>query len=150
MPALSLRAVLLAFALVLAWLDPFAARVADAATSSCTAFVSDTNQARVNHDRHIYRQRDHLMHVAQRWAEWMASHHSLRHNPYLTSQVDNWQALGENVGRGGGEPSIQDAFMGSTEHRDNILSRTFTQFGIGTARDSDSVLYVDEVFRRPR
>lgn len=128
----------------------FLPQPAHAGTSSRTAFVSDTNHARINHDRRRYRQRDHLTHVAQRWAEWMAAHHTLRHNPYLTSQVGNWRALGENVGRGGGEDGIQRAFMRSTDHRDNILSREFTQVGIGTARDSDGNLYVDEIFRRPR
>jgi uncharacterized protein YkwD len=80
----------------------------------------------------------------------MASHQSMRHNPYLTSQVQNWQSVGENVGRGPGEPNIERAFMGDTYHRDNILSRDFTQVGIGTARDSHGRLYVDEVFRRPQ
>jgi uncharacterized protein YkwD len=80
----------------------------------------------------------------------MASHQSMRHNPYLTSQVQDWQSVGENVGRGPSESNIQRAFMGDTYHRDNILSRDFTQVGIGTARDSHGRLYVDEVFRRPQ
>lgn len=122
---------------------------AQAGVRSRAAFVSDTNRARVHHDRHVYRERDHLTAVAQRWAEWMAAHRTLRHNPYLTSQVRHWRALGENVGCGGGEDAIQRAFMGSTEHRSNILSRTFTQVGIGTARSRDGRLYVDEVFRKP-
>jgi hypothetical protein len=44
---------------------------------------------------------------------------------------------------------IQQAFMGSSPHRANILSGTYTQVGIGTARGSDGQLYVDEVFRLP-
>jgi hypothetical protein len=40
--------------------------------------------------------------------------------------------------------------MASARHRANILSRSFTQIGIGTARGSDGRLYVDEVFRQPR
>lgn len=113
------------------------------------AFVDDTNAARQNHDRRAYAVRDHLNEVAQRWAEWMAAHRTLRHNPYLESQVHDWSELGENVGVGPGEPSIQSAFMDSSSHRANILSRTFRQVGIGAARGSDGKLYVDEVFRRP-
>jgi uncharacterized protein YkwD len=79
----------------------------------------------------------------------MAAHHSLQHNPNLGSQVHGWRALGENVGCGAREPGIQRAFMGSAPHRSNILSRTFTLVGIGTARDSRGTLYVDEVFKRP-
>jgi uncharacterized protein YkwD len=122
---------------------------AGASTRSRAAFVSDTNHARANHDRRAYRVQDRLDEVAQRWANWMAAHHSLRHNPYLASQCGNWRDLGENVGRGPSESGIQRAFMNSPSHRDNILSRTFTQFGVGTARSSDGKLYVDEVFRRP-
>jgi uncharacterized protein YkwD len=123
---------------------------AGARSSARAAFISDTNHARDNHARRDYRVRDSLMDVAQRWANWMAAHHTLRHNPYLSSQVRNWQSLGENVGMGGSESAIQRAFMNSYSHRDNILSRQFRQVGIGTARSSDGRLYVDEVFREPR
>jgi uncharacterized protein YkwD len=91
----------------------------------------------------------HLSDIAQNWAEWMARHHRLQHNPNLETQVHNWQDLGENVGCGGSEPPIHRAFMNDRYHRDNILSPDYTQVGIGTARDSEGRLYVDEVFRRP-
>jgi uncharacterized protein YkwD len=123
---------------------------AGAEYGSRQAFVSDTNSARTDRDIRAYAVARDLTAVAQRWASWMASHQSMRHNPYLTSQVQNWQSVGENVGRGPGEPNIERAFMGDTYHRDNILSRDFTQVGIGTARDSHGRLYVDEVFRRPQ
>jgi uncharacterized protein YkwD len=113
------------------------------------AFVSDTNNARTNHDRRVYQVSSHLTDVAQQWAEWMARHHSMRHNPNLETEVHNWEALGENVGSGGSEPPIHRAFMHDTYHRDNILSPDYTQVGIGTARDTEGRLYVDEVFRRP-
>jgi uncharacterized protein YkwD len=127
----------------------FAAPAA-AESGSRRAFVSDTNNARVDRDIRAYAVERDLTAVAQRWADWMASHQSMRHNPYLTSQVQDWQSVGENVGRGPSESNIQRAFMGDTYHRDNILSRDFTQVGIGTARDSHGRLYVDEVFRRPQ
>src|SRR5205807_5031919 len=44
---------------------------------------------------------------------------------------------------------IQQAFMNSAAHRDNILSTSYTQIGVGTARGSDGQLYVDELFRQP-
>jgi len=113
------------------------------------AFVSDTNHARVNHDRRVYQVSSRLTEVAQNWAEWMARHHSVQHNPNLESQVHNWEDLGENVGAGGSEPPIHRAFMNDVYHRDNILSPDYTQVGIGTARDAEGRLYVDEVFRRP-
>lgn len=92
---------------------------------------------------------DRLTQIAEDWARWMANHHTLKHNPNLASEVNNWQSLGENVGSGTSEGPIHRAFMNDPYHRDNILSRTFTLVGIGTARDENGRLYVDEVFKRP-
>jgi hypothetical protein len=90
-----------------------------------------------------------LSSIANRWAAHMAANRSLAHNPNATSEVCCWQAMGENVGVGGSVSQIQSAFMGSSPHRANILSTTYTQVGIGTARGSDGQLYVDELFRLP-
>jgi uncharacterized protein YkwD len=120
-----------------------------AGARSRQAFVSDTNHARVNHDRRVYQVSSDLTRIAQQWAQWMARHHRLEHNPNLETQVHNWQDLGENIGCGQSEQPIHHAFMHDQYHRDNILSPDYTQVGIGTARDSAGRLYVDEVFRRP-
>jgi len=127
----------------------FSGDAAWAGIRSRQAFVSDTNQARVNHDRRVYQVSSGLTQVAQQWAEWMARHHRLEHNPNLETQVHNWQDIGENIGDGQAESPIHRAFMHDQYHRDNILSPDYTQVGIGTARDSSGRLYVDEVFRRP-
>ena len=148
MPFLA-RAQILSAAVFVAVLTVLLPTPASAGIHTSRAFVSDTNHARVNHDRRAYQVTAHLNDVAQRWAEWMAAHRTLRHNPYLTSEVGHWRSLGENVGAGAGESSIQRAFMNSTEHRSNILSTSFTRVGIGTARGADGQLYVDEVFKRP-
>lgn len=151
MPAL-LRSTLAIFALFSVVVSAPAAFARDqpwAGEQSRQAFVSDTNQARTNHDRHVYQVSSELTDVAQNWAEWMARHHTLKHNPNLESQVHHWEDLGENVGSGGSEPPIHRAFMNDSYHRDNILSPDYTQVGIGTARDDNGRLYVDEVFRRP-
>ena len=140
---------ILTLAILFALLTLLLPAPAGASAASTEAFVVDTNRARVNHDRRPYAVRDHLTKVAQDWAEWMARHREVRHNPYLESQVNNWCSLGENVGRGGTENGIQRAFMDSYYHRENILSRSFRQVGIGTYRGSDGRLYVAEVFRRP-
>jgi hypothetical protein len=79
----------------------------------------------------------------------MAATRTLAHNPNATSDVCCWSSMGENVGVGSSVSQVQSAFMNSSPHRANILSSTYTQVGIGTARGSDGRLYVDEVFRRP-
>ena len=120
---------------------------ADSTTES--QFVSATNSARGAHGLAHYAVASDLTAVARRWAAHMAAHHQLAHNPSFASQVCCWRDLGENVGVGSTVSQIQRAFMASYEHRANILSRSYTQVGIGTARGSDGKLYVDELFRRP-
>lgn len=123
--------------------------IARADSGSDARFVSVTNSARSSHGLSGYAVAADLTAVARRWAAHMAAHHQLAHNPSFTRQVCCWTQLGENVGVGGTVSAIQRAFMASAEHRANILSRSYTQLGIGTARASDGRLYVDELFRRP-
>jgi hypothetical protein len=79
----------------------------------------------------------------------MASKQSLYHNPNLTSQVQNWQAVGENVGEGPTVSDIHDAFMHSPEHKANILDHDFTQVGVGVSVDKNGIIWVTEDFRQP-
>lgn len=122
---------------------------AHADSGSDSQFVSATNSARGAHGLGRYAVAADLTSMARRWAAHMATHRQLAHNPSYASQACCWTALAENVGVGSTVSQIQRAFMNSSEHRANILSRTYTQVGIGTARGSDGRLYVDEVFRRP-
>jgi len=139
---LSLPALFALFILVV----PVAA-VADGTNDS--RFISYTNSARSAHGLRSYSVSSDLSAVARQWAAHMAAHRQLAHNPSLARQVCCWTQVGENVGDGGTASAIQRAFMASSEHRANILSSGYTQFGVGTARGSDGKLYVDELFRRP-
>ena len=112
-------------------------------------FVSRTNGARVSRGVRAYAVRSDLTAVARRQAARMAASGRLYHNPNLGSEVRGWQSIGENVGRGGSVSAIHDAFMGSYSHRVNILSTSYTEVGIGTARSGSGELFVSEVFRRP-
>ena len=112
-------------------------------------FVSRMNSARSSNGLAGYPVRSDLVAVARRQAARMAAAHRMYHNPNLTSEVTGWRAVGENVGVGPDVASIHNAFMGSSSHRANILSSTFTEVGVGTARGSDGQLYVSQVFRRP-
>jgi len=140
-PRLSLFVLVLGAALV--------GGVTPASASTAGRFVADANNARARYGLRSYAVAGDLTAVAQRWAQWMASHRTLAHNPSLASAVCCWRDLGENVGSGSSEWSIQSAFMASPEHRANILSSSYTQIGVGTAVGSDGKLYADEVFRRP-
>ena len=123
--------------------------LAAADSTSSAQFVSDTNSARSQDGLRGYVVSSDLSAIANRWAAHMAANRTLEHNPNAYGEVCCWQAMGENVGEGSTVSQIQQAFMNSAPHRDNILSSSYTQIGVGTARGSDGRLYVDELFRQP-
>jgi hypothetical protein len=125
------------------------ATIETAHASSAGAFVSDTNSARASNGLSGLSVAGDLSAVAQRHARAMANSGSLYHNSSLGSDVCCWQSIGENIGEGQSERQVQNAFMNSAPHRDNILSSAYTQIGVGTATDSHGTLWVDEVFRQP-
>ena len=90
-----------------------------------------------------------LVDVARRHAEEMRRQQRLHHNPSLGNQVQGWQAVGENVGVGPTVESIHEKLMASPSHRDNILSGTFTEVGVGVVVDG-SDLWIVQVFRLPQ
>jgi hypothetical protein len=86
--------------------------------------------------------------VARRHAADMARQQRLHHNPRLGNEVQDWQQVGENVGVGPSVEEIHAAFMRSSTHRAEILSRSFTEVGIGVALDDQGSIWVAEVFRK--
>jgi hypothetical protein len=90
-----------------------------------------------------------LTSVARQHSAEMSSKQSLYHNPNLTTDVKNWQAVGENVGEGPTVSDIHNAFMNSPEHKANILDHDFTQVGVGVSVDNNGIIWVTEDFRQP-
>lgn len=111
-------------------------------------FVSCINSARAANGLRALSVAGDLSAVAQNWAGRMASAGTISHNPGLTSQVSNWQVVGENVGMGPTVGALCTAFMNSPTHRDNILDSEYTQVGVGTVL-SGSTIFVTEDFRKP-
>lgn len=91
---------------------------------------------------------DDLVVVARRHAERMATRGAPYHNPSLTEEVQGWQVVGENVGKGTDVASLHDAFMASRTHRDQIVFPGYTELGVGVVETGGS-LYVVQVFRQP-
>jgi len=83
--------------------------------------------------------------VAQTWTQTMAATNTLAHNPLLGQQVTTpWTRLGENVGYGGDEASLFQAFLNSPGHRANILG-AYNAIGIGQAY-ANGQLWTTHVF----
>jgi uncharacterized protein YkwD len=118
------------------------------ATSVEDVFTTKMNAARAARGIPKLTVRSHLVSVARQWAATMASQNKLYHNPQLTSDVNNWRYVGENVGYGPDALTVHVAFMNSPAHRANILDRDYTEVGVGAVVSGDRV-WVAEVFRRP-
>ncbi len=82
---------------------------------------------------------------AQNWANHLASIGTIKHST-LTSgyQSGTWCWLGENVGMGPSLSAIQNAFMNSPSHRDNILSPKYDHLGTGVAKRGNTYYVVQE------
>ena len=113
-----------------------------------SSYLSILNQERASHGLAPLQLNPELTRVAQGWSSHMAASHVLAHNPGLTTQIGNWQAVGENVGDGPDLRDLADAFWASAPHRSNILDRGYTQVGIA-AVVSNGMIWITVDFRQP-
>lgn len=84
---------------------------------------------------------------AQAWAEKLARDGRLSHSRLSDGISVRWCNLGENVGMGGSIAAVQNAYMSSPDHRNNILDTKWTGVGTGYAKRGTTV-YTVQVFIR--
>lgn len=61
-----------------------------------------------------------------------------------------FSAAGENIAMGQQSPSeVMNAWMNSPGHRNNIMSPSFTQIGVGLAKDKNGRMYWTQMFIKP-
>jgi uncharacterized protein YkwD len=93
---------------------------------------------------------DKLVGMARRQADRMAAKGSIYHNPSLgaemTSSGLSWQKAGENVGMGPNVDLIEQAFLDSPHHYENIVDAKYDTVGIGVVDGADGRRYVVQVF----
>ncbi len=62
----------------------------------------------------------------------------------------NYSAAGENIAKGQRTAqAVINAWMNSAGHRRNILSKKYTQIGVGLVKDNQGVTYWTQLFIRP-
>jgi hypothetical protein len=138
------------FRVVAAWLAVFAAftgfalQAAPAAHADTGAdealFLSLTNATRAAQGLQPLATDGQLTSIARDWSGHMAAAGGISHNPSLQSQVTAaWTELGENVGMGPTVAMIQDAFMNSVHHRENILNGDYNYVGIGVVNGGGTI-----------
>jgi uncharacterized protein YkwD len=91
--------------------------------------------------------------IAQEWAAQLAANGGLSHRSDLADQVgrrvtNQWTRIGENVGYAPSLDAVQDAFMGSTGHRNNILG-DYNRVGVGVVRTGSTVWVVVNFLKGP-
>ena len=111
--------------------------------------LSLTNQDRRMHDREALDfaarvsqyAKDHSRAMANRGYLYHSSEEQLR----KALEGSNWTIGGENVGVGASLESLEDAFMASKLHRENILRPTYDNAAIGVVR-ADGRIWVTVIF----
>jgi Cysteine-rich secretory protein family len=89
-----------------------------------------------------------LASVAQSWSQQMAADGNISHNPNLGSQVTGWRSLGENVGTGATDASIEVAFENSPHHFENMVDPNFNLIGVAVVQDGNGTLWVTEDYKQ--
>jgi uncharacterized protein YkwD len=85
--------------------------------------------------------------LAQQHTAEMAGSQTLVHTANLKAGVtSNWTKVGENVGEGGSNNQIWDAFLNSPKHLANLLDPAFTHVGIGVVVDSAGIQWTTHRF----
>lgn len=142
--ALCLALLMLAVAAGFVW-RPASAQTVPAAEASFAGLIS---RERASSGLTAYHHAADLTEVARAHAGRMADDDRLYHNPNLRDQVQNWDVVGENVGKGQTVEDIHQAFMQSDTHRREILSARLTEVGVGVV-SRNGLIWVSQVFRRP-
>jgi uncharacterized protein YkwD len=88
-----------------------------------------------------------LSKVARKHTKEMIDAGDLFHTPddVLGKRVTRWVKLGENVGRGPTVDLLQEAFMESVTHKENILKPGYRFIGVGT-KVVDESMWVTVIF----
>lgn len=109
--------------------------------------VDPVNRERATQGLKALAVNDQLVTKAQGWAEQMARNGKISHSTLTTGAPGCWQALGENVAQAGSIAGLHAAWMGSSPHRAQILSTTYTHIGVGVVHQGSSY-YGVQVFMK--
>ena len=111
--------------------------------------LSLTNDDRRHHERKALDFATAISDYAKAHSRAMAREGYLFHSTEerLRNLLDgrNWSIAGENVGVGSTLESLEDAFMDSKKHRENILRREFLHAAVGVVRQGGR-LWVTVIF----
>lgn len=109
-----------------------------------------TNFDRGQHDRGDLAFAEMLSRYAKEHSQAMADEgylfHSTEDELRRALEPYEWSLGGENVGVGGSLETLEEAFMASDAHRQNILRRIYDNAAVGVVRDDDGRFWVTVIF----
>ena len=112
-------------------------------------FIADLNQLRVSKGLVPLSPDGHLTDIARGWSAVMVQQGSLSHNPNLAAQVGgDWRKLGENVGVGASVDWLNQAFINSPHHYENMVDPDFRDVGVGVVDTDDGNIWVTVDFEQ--
>ena len=115
-----------------------------------TTFVARINSLRASKGVAALAVDAGLTDKARGWAQTMADKNMIWHSVLSDGNTADWQRLGENVGRGGSVVGLDDAFVNSPHHYENLVDPAFGSIGLGVVRSADGVIFVAEEFMQRR
>jgi hypothetical protein len=97
---------------------------------------------------------DELVTLARQQSVRMVEQNNLFHNPNLKSDLDaiglDWAWSGENVGIGPDVDAVEQAFLNSQHHLENIVRSNYNSIGVGVVGTATGYVYVTQVFAELR
>lgn len=116
-------------------------------TAAEKAMARKINAARADKGQRKLRLDTELGRAARKHSNEMAADDLLFHTTpgQLSKRISRWRVLGENVGVGETVPTLHEAFMDSTVHRENILHATYRHVGVGIVH-SGGKMWVTVIF----
>jgi uncharacterized protein YkwD len=146
----SIIGIMAALAVALGALGAAPADATQAPTYQRQAF-SATNHQRHRHDRVALRHQDCVQRYAVRQARRMARQERMFHQDLgRVLRACGLRMAGENVAYGypSGRSVVNDGWMHSEGHRENILNPAYRLLGIAARRSDDGTWYASQVFGR--
>ncbi|MCX7614195.1 MAG: SafA/ExsA family spore coat assembly protein [Clostridiales bacterium] len=117
--------------------------------------INLVNKQRANYGLPPLKANWELCRVARYKSQDMINRHYFNHqsptygSPFnmMESFGIRFSAAGENIAYGQRTPQeVMNSWMGSTGHRNNILSRVYNQIGVGVAKTSNGTFYWTQMF----
>ena len=118
----------------------------DDAAGAEACFVQQTNATRAAQGRSQLTLSSQLSDEARAHSGQMASTNNLYHSTIRQQYGSGWKLIGENVGTDNRCDIVQQAFLVSPHHYENMINPVWTMFGVGVVYAPSGTVWVTVAF----